>query len=169
LQNPWMARLCNIRRFTTARNPFVFKGQLFGFANSPKFIFGRNGGNQCVADKKNWIHRFLDFATPLMAVAPWIVDYPKSQHSTIPHFQKQIVAGRNGATSADNGGFQEKDGPPLARINGRPSRRAAVRHSRDWRRLRFPENTGARDPSSRRLLCLPGVATPTLDCAGMIR
>jgi hypothetical protein len=62
LQNPWKTRFCKIRRFGPTKNPFVFKGRLFGFANFSKFFLGGNEGNQGVAGEKIWIRRFSDLA-----------------------------------------------------------------------------------------------------------
>jgi hypothetical protein len=72
-----MTRFCPIRGSAAARKPFLFKRRLFGFANFSKFIFGRNGGNQCVAGEKIWNRRFLDLAGWFAAMAPRLGDYRK--------------------------------------------------------------------------------------------
>ena len=85
-----MTRFCPIRRLRPAKNPFVFKGRLFGFASFSKFILGRNGGNQCVAAQKIWNHRFWDFPASLRP-SLYGLGPAKKQPSTIPYFQKQFV------------------------------------------------------------------------------
>jgi hypothetical protein len=64
-----MTRLFPIRGFATGKNPFVFNGRRFGFANFSKFFLGRNEENQCLAGEKIWIQHFLDFLTSFAAMA----------------------------------------------------------------------------------------------------
>ncbi|MGA2792620.1 MAG: hypothetical protein ABSE69_03670 [Roseiarcus sp.] len=87
-----MTRFCRIRGFAVAKNPFVFNGPLFGFANFRKFFLCGNVGNQRLIAQKIWIHRFWDFTGCIAVMAPWIGGHRKNQDSTIPYFPKQFVA-----------------------------------------------------------------------------